>query len=301
MNSKEKTFLFTQIKGKVLENFSLKDTNTWRVGGDAKYYIIPEDIEDVYLVKNLAERNDIPLFILGNGSNILFDDRGYNGIVLHIGRGLKKIEVKENEVIAESGVYLPKMAMQMAKRQIAGFHFFAGIPGTIGGAIVMNAGCLGKETKSILNSVTYIDEFGDIKETKTEELQFEFRTSMFHGKNNIILSAKFKLENADDLTDSITLTKNAIKIRKEKFPMAVATAGSTFKSPVNGPYPGQLVESIGLKGYKVGNAQISNVHGNWIINLGEARSEDIKQLISHMQKKVFEEFSIKLDPEVIFV
>lgn len=293
--------MFQKVKGIKYMNYPLKMLNTWNVGGLAKYYIIPKDFQDIQYVMEDCLKYDIPFFVLGQGSNVLIDDEGYNGAIIHIGKTMKNIEIKEESIYVEAGTSLPKFSLEMAKNNIAGFHFFAGIPGTIGGAIAMNAGCLGTETKSVLLDVIYITKCGEIVCKKKDELSFGYRSSDFLQNKDVIISANFKLEYCSSNETVTELTKKAIQIRKDKFPINVPTAGSTFKSPPNGPYPGKLIDDLGLKGLIVGGAQISPIHGNWIVNLGNATSNDIKRLIQTVQQEVKAQTGIELEPEVIYV
>lgn len=292
--------MFGHLSCDVRSNYSLKNLNTWHVGGSSKYYIVPETTRDIIQVKQICQKYQIPLFVLGRGSNVLIDDEGYPGVILHIGKKLKGYEIRKDSLYAESGVPLQRLSFFLAKEGISGFEFYAGIPGTVGGAVVMNAGCLGYETKTILKSVVYINDEGVLKEEEVEHLDLNFRSSVFLNSSSIIIGAKFKL-NYDDPEKIMTKTKKAADIRKKKFPKNVFTAGSTFKSPPLGPHPGKLVEEVGLKGYRIGDAQISPVHGNWIVNHGKATSKDIKDLINLMFETVKNNLGIVMDREVIYV
>ncbi|QHT63802.1 UDP-N-acetylmuramate dehydrogenase [Paenibacillus lycopersici] len=272
-----------------------------KVGGQCTYYIVPNSIDEVVEVKRNCRLSNTPIFVLGNGSNIIVNDRGFDGVVLHIGKGLKEIQVNEDHVYAEAGVALPLLSNLMAKYGIGGFEFYAGIPGTIGGAVVMNAGCIGHDTSEIVKSIIYIDENEELQEVEVHDANFHFRSSRFHGQADIIVAVKFHLRYADDIQLVQQKTKMAADIRKGKFPINVATVGSTFKSPPEGPHPGRLIEEAGLKGYKIGGAEISHVHANWIINDGSATADDIRRLIIFIKESVYIKFNILLEEEAIYV
>ena len=241
------------------------------------------------------------LLIIGNGSNIIVDDDGFDGIVLHIGKRLGQMRLEQNYLYAEAGVTLPNMAFKMANEGVKGFEFMVSIPGTVGGAVMMNAGSSGRELSDVLQSVTYLDEEGNCQTKLAEECDLSFRHSGFTGTNAIILSATFNVEYDTDKNKLLIATREIANVRKKKFPMNVATVGSTFKSPVNGPHPGKCIEAVGLKGYRIGDVEISPVHGNWIINLGNATSQDVKSLITLMKDTVAGQLGVDMEQEVIFV
>ncbi|QDI90465.1 UDP-N-acetylmuramate dehydrogenase [Salicibibacter halophilus] len=292
------------MKVKVEEQVPLTSLNTWRVGGTALFMMTPQNINEVIEAKAFSDRNNCPYFILGRGSNVLFNDEDYLGVIVNLSRALTNYEInyEEGYIYAEAGAPLPKLSIDLSRENIDGFDFFAGIPGTIGGAIAMNAGCIGSEMKDVLLSVIYIDENNSIVEDKVDELGMHFRKSDFQINNKrIIIGCRLKLTYGLNKKETFTKAKKAIGIRKEKFPLQVATAGSTFKSPPGGPYPGQLVEQVGLKGIQIGQAKISDEHGNWIINKGGASSKDINELMQLMYDEVKQKLGVAMEPEVIIL
>ncbi|MBW7476727.1 UDP-N-acetylmuramate dehydrogenase [Paenibacillus oenotherae] len=293
--------MFQDINCTVKENFPLKGITTMGVGGNASYYVVPNRLEDVPEIKRRCDEAGIPLLVVGKGSNLIVSDEGYRGVVLHVGNGLKRLELREEGLYGEAGVPLPLIALTMAKQGIEGFEFMAGIPGSVGGAVVMNAGCLGRETSTVLRSVTCLTDTGEMIVKHKDELELSFRSSFFLGRNDIILSALFDVQYSDNPEGVREKTREAADIRKGKFPINVATAGSTFKSPPEGPHPGKLIQEVGLKGHRIGGAQISEVHGNWIINTDNATCEDVKRLIDLMQETVARKLSVLMEPEVLFV
>lgn len=282
-------------------NVPLSRITTMSVGGPCRYYVVPKSVEDIRFVTAICERFGWKLLIIGNGSNVLAGDEGFDGVVMHVGKGLKEYGLKDGELYAEAGVALPRLAYSMANEGIAGFDFMAGIPGSVGGGLVMNAGCIGKEIGDVVSSVTHVSDTGEVITSSAEELQFSFRRSWFLDRRHIIVSARFRAEPATDSAQVMEATKRAADIRKGKFPINVKTVGSTFKSPPEGPHPGRLIEEVGLKGFVIGGAQISTVHANWIINQGSATASDVKRLIELMQTTVAKQLGIQMEPEVLFV
>lgn len=292
----------SDINNLLQENVSLKYLNTWRVGGEARYYSEPNSIKELIKIKEFAKVNELRLLVLGKGSNILFGDNGFDGIAVNITNSFNNYSIIDGEYIeVQSGVLLPTLAIQLSRMNIDGYDFLTGIPGTMGGAIVMNAGCIGKEIKDYLISVKYIDPSGSTIEKNVNDINMGFRFSEFINNNCIIISCKLRYKKGISKEECINKTKRAISIRKTKFPMNVATAGSTFKSHPDGPYPGKLIEEAGLKGFKIGGAFISEEHGNWIINSGDATSHDIKRLIDYIIETVYKKFYKKLETEVIII
>lgn len=293
--------MFGELSCRVENNFSLKSITTMGVGGKCGHYVAPQSIEDLQAVVRICRDRDIRMVLIGNGSNIIVDDEGLDGVVVHIGKGLSRMRLEEQILYAEAGVTLPNMAFTMAKEGVAGFEFMVSIPGTVGGAVMMNAGSSGKELSDVLHSVTYLDENGDCQTKRAEECGLSFRHSGFTGTGSIILAAAFHARHDNDKNKPMQATREIANVRKKKFPMNVATVGSTFKSPAGGPYPGKCIESVGLKGYRIGNAEISPVHGNWIINRGNASSKDVKSLIELMQRTVAAQLGIEMEQEVVYV
>lgn len=290
--------MFDNIKGKVLLDSSLAPFTTWKVGGNCRAIVFPKDVEDIQRVLEICRKNHIPFFTMGNGSNLLKKDTFYNGIVINMSRALNSIKIEEDRIVVGSGCMLPQLAFHLAHHSVGNFDFYAGIPGTVGGAVVMNAGSAGKETKDIILAVTYINEDGEIIRETADNLEFGYRKSKFQNKNTVILSAEFKKEYLDR-NIAMNRTKAIVERRRKKFPLKLPTAGSTFKSPVGGPYPGQIIEELGLKGMVKGGARISKLHGNWIENFNHASYSDINYLIEYAQNTVEEKKGIKLELEVV--
>lgn len=292
-----------EVEEILFEKYNLKKMNTWRIGGNAKYYAEPKSINELKKLLEYAKLNNVNIFVLGKGSNVLIDDAGFEGMVINLSKHFNDFYIyKELEYInVEAGVLLPSLAIKLSRENIDGYDFLTGIPGTLGGAITMNAGCIGKEIADYLISVTYVTLEGTIFEKSIKDIQYSFRFSEFLKGRKIIISCKLKYSLGESVEDCLGKTKKAIEIRKSKFPTNVATAGSTFKSAPHGPYPGELIEKVGLKGYKIGGAMISENHGNWIINTGNATSQDVKDLINIIKEKVYKETNIQLETEVVIL
>ena len=293
--------MFSELCGRIKMGVPLGQFTTWKVGGASKYYFAPTSIREIVEVVSSCYKFEVPYFVLGNGSNILINDNGFAGMVLHLGRALQHIEIKGSKLIVGSGYATQKLSFQMAKMGYGGFEFYAGIPGTVGGAVALNAGAAGSETKDLIKSVTYLTKEGKIITENVDKLGFEFRRSKILGTKSIILSVDYKLLERYNPKDILKINKEIIDRRRKKFPINLFTAGSVFKSRPGGPYPGELIEKVGLKGYKIGDSQISNLHANWIINVGNAKSNDIKDIINIAQNKVKEAYGIQLEREVIYI
>ena len=287
------------------ENIKLNEPmskhTSFKTGGIAEYYIKAENIKQIKNVVKYARENNIPLHIIGNGSNILVSDKGVKGIILKI--SLEKIEIKleDEDVIVNvgAGVKIMALAQKLLQQSITGFEELSGIPGTIGGAIKMNAGAYGKEMKDIVISTLYMDDEGNILELTNEEQEFSYRHSTFFENNYIILETKlhFKKGNSNEIKEK--MDKCLIQ-RNEKQPTEFPSAGSTFKRGKD-YITAKLIDDCGLKGYSIGGAQVSEKHAGFIINKGNATSQDIFNLIIYVKQEVFKKFKIKIKEEIEYI
>ena len=277
--------------GEVLENVDLKNYNTYKIGGKSRFIIKPYNIKSlIKLLKYLKEKN-IKYFVLGKGSNVILPDKDYNGAVILLDN-LKEIKVNGNIVEVESGIILTKFINTLISNNLGGLENLYGIPGTLGGAIHGNAGCYGSVISDCLVSVTYLEN-ETVKTLKKENCEFLYRDSIFkHDKNKIILSAKFELDKKDNQVMQNIVKENLLK-RKNTQPIEFHNAGSVFRNPIN-LSSGKLIEESGLKGYNVNDAEISTKHANFIINKGNATSEDIKELINIVKEKIKDKYDIDL-------
>lgn len=283
-----------------LQQEALSSHTSFRIGGPAQYYFIPETREEVAEALTYARENQLPYYIIGKGSNMLFSDDGFLGVVIEIGKGMEKIVIqKDGTVVAEAGISLSAMAAKLAKEGLAGFAFASGIPGTLGGGIAMNAGAYGGEIKDCIQSAKVMTQDGQILELTKDELELGYRTSVIQRKSYIVLEGTFRFT-VGDTKDIQTEMKELNQKRREKQPLEYPSAGSTFKRP-EGYFAGKLIEDAGLRGYRVGDAQVSEKHCGFVVNLGQATSADVRQLIEDVQKKVKEQFGVMLEPEVRIV
>ena len=270
---------------------------SFKTGGKADFYIKVYSIEEIKSILKISKENNIPLFVLGNGTNLLVKDQGYRGIIIQI--KMEEINIDETEAIVDSGVKNTVLSKKLANNSLTGFEFASGIPGTIGGAIKMNAGAYGSEMKDIVKEVTYLDYDGNIHTISNSECEFSYRHSKFFNEKAIILQAKLNLEhgNKEDIENKVN---ELLKQRKEKQPLEYPNAGSTFKRG-DGFITAKLIDECGLKGYSIGGAEVSEKHAGFIVNKNNATSTDILDLIRHVQKIVKEKTgeNIKLEIEVI--
>ena len=283
-------------------NEDMSKHTSFKVGGKADIFIKINDIQDLKYILDFTKKNNIPLTIIGNGSNVLVKDNGIRGITIYLNFDDIQIDEEQNgEVIVTvgSGVKLAMLAVILQKKGIAGFEFASGIPGTIGGAIRMNAGAYGKEMKEVVENVTYIDEEGNKHKLENEQMDFSYRHSRFKEKQEIIIEAqlKFQKEDAEKIKERMDEYRKA---RMEKQPIDMPSAGSTFKRGTN-YISAKLIDDAGLKGYEIGGAQVSEKHAGFIVNKGNATAQDILDLIDYVIKVVYEKFGkiLELEVEVI--
>ena len=281
----------------IRENEPMCNHTSFKIGGPADVFVIPKNTTALFRLTQFAKENDVPITIIGAGSNLLASDKGIRGITVKIGANLSNISVDGDIITAESGISLAKIASVALEHSLTGFEFASGIPGSLGGAVYMNAGAYGGEMKDVIISADYMDFSGNIYTLTKEELDFSYRHSFFSDKSDfIILSSKIKL--ALGKKDEIKKTMSELnQRRKDKQPLSDPSAGSAFKRPV-GHFAAKLIEDAGLKGYTLGGAQVSEKHSGFIINIGNATSFDVENLIRYVQKTVFEKFSVELSPEV---
>lgn len=282
---------------KIEKQVQLKDWTTLHIGGPATYMAHPETESEILEVLEMAKEKDLPLYILGNGSNVLFEDEGYEGIILHLGEQFSAIKrLENNQVWVQSGATNAQLASFCIENSLGGYEFASGIPGTIGGAIVMNAGAYDGEMKDVLVSIEYIDEEGKLQTKMNEELDLSYRHSIFSNTFGIVTSAIYQFEPKES---SLVAEKIAdLKERRySKQPMEEYSAGSTFKRP-EGHYASALIHQGELQGYHVGDAEVSMKHAGFLINKGNASSKEFNQLIADVQRIVLEKFNVQLEPEV---
>ncbi|MFZ7121706.1 MAG: UDP-N-acetylmuramate dehydrogenase [Eubacteriaceae bacterium] len=277
-------------------NEPMKNHTSFKVGGKVEILLTPNTEEQIKKILIILMKKNIPFYIMGNGSNLLVSDQGFNGVIIKIYNNFNNYSVEENIISAQSGILLSKLAKVALKSDLSGLEFASGIPGTLGGAVTMNAGAYGGEMKDVLISAHVIDKKGNISEIVNGNLKLGYRTSAIQANDLIVLSAKVKLKNAStkEISD---LMKDLDRKRKSKQPLEWPSAGSTFKRP-EGHYAGKLIEDSGLKGFRIGGAQVSEKHCGFIINKEKATAKDIDDLIRHVQTVIYKKFNVKLETEV---
>jgi len=286
-----------KVKGKLSKNISLKDYNSWKIGGSAEFFFEPQDVYD--LQSFLLLQKDLDITFLGNGSNVLVRDGGVEGCVICLKNTLKEYKILENgEFIFEAGLSCMKIAQITAKENFTGLEFLCGIPGSLGGALAMNAGCYGGNIWENISTVNIIDKNGNISCKNKKEFDIGYRNVNLK-ENNFFISANFILQK-NKLSNSMEKIKKFLEDRRVKQPTGLPSCGSVFKNP-NNMYAANLIDSLGLKGYKIGGAYISKKHANFIISEKNTKSDDIEKLIDFIQKKVYQKKNIFLETEVKFI
>lgn len=286
----------------VFENEPMSMHTTFRIGGPARYFAIVNSEEDLIKTIKLVKEENQEYFVLGNGSNILVSDKGFDGVVLQLSGEFDTIHLSGNNIIAGSGLLLSQVAKTALDNSLAGLEFASGIPGTIGGAIVMNAGAYGSEMKDVVKAVRILwlepDE-PTIETLSLDDLKLSYRHSILKERKGIVLDVKLTLKPGSKEEIKSIMDDLAAK-RREKQPLEYPSAGSTFKRP-EGYFAAKLIEDAGLKGYKVGTAMVSDKHAGFVVNTGGAKATEVKQVMDHVVHTVNQSFGITLEPEVILL
>ena len=292
---------FCEIVGenKVLEQEPMARHTTFRIGGPADYFVELGSIEQIRAAIQVCREENLPWFVLGRGSNLLVSDKGYRGVILSIYKDFQKTEIQGETVTVQAGVLLTTLSGKVLDASLTGLEFASGIPGTIGGAVVMNAGAYGGEMKDIVRKVTVLDQVGEVRTLTCGEMQFGYRTSLAKKKGYIVLGAELTLKQGEK--EKIREEMQALKAKRiEKQPLEFPSAGSTFKRP-EGYFAGKLIMDAGLRGAAVGGAQVSEKHCGFVVNTGNATAADVRELMRQVQGKVQEQFGVHLEPEVRFL
>lgn len=277
----------------------MKSHTTFRVGGPADYFVTPQTAEEVAKVIEACTQEKVPYYIVGNGSNLLVSDKGYEGVIIQIYKQMNQVKVEGAQIHAQAGALLSMIAKRALDAELTGFEFAAGIPGTLGGACVMNAGAYGGEMKDVLKSVTVLTDKGEVKTLAKEELELGYRTSVIAKKGYIVLEAVLELQKGEK--EKIQAVMDDLKERRvTKQPLEYPSAGSTFKRP-EGSYASLLIDQCGLKGLSVGDAQVSLKHSGFIINKGNASCRDVLELAEKVSKIVKNKtgYNLELEPVVL--
>ncbi|MDE6699843.1 MAG: UDP-N-acetylmuramate dehydrogenase [Acetatifactor sp.] len=293
----------------VLQGYALKENihlqeamaahTTFRVGGPAECFIEIEDAQQLQKIQKYLYQVEYPFVVVGNGSNLLVSDSGYQGIVLQIGKKMSKIEVAGNVITAQSGASMAQVAAAAWQNGLTGLEFASGIPGTVGGGVVMNAGAYGGELSQVVTEVQVLDKNSEFLTLDNDTMEFGYRRSTIRRKPFIVTEVVFELSPGDPADIRAKMDELAVK-RREKQPLEFPSAGSTFKRP-EGYYAGELIMNAGLRGFQVGGARVSDKHCGFVINAGYASAADIMDVIWEVQRRVKERFGGELEPEVVFL
>lgn len=274
----------------------MKNHTSFKIGGPTDIHVAPSTVEQLKFALKVCKDHNIPYFIFGNGSNLLVKDGGYRGVMIHIFKNMSDIRIEGNEVYAEAGALLVRVANTCLEHSLTGFEFAHGIPGTIGGAVYMNAGAYGGEMKQVILSADVIDQNGELRTLNNEELELGYRTSKIQTGDMIVVGARMLLSPGDYTLIKETLNDLAYR-RRTKQPLTVPSAGSTFKRP-EGYFAGKLIMDAQLRGFRIGDACVSDKHCGFIVNMGQATSKEVIALIGHIQCTVRNAFGQELHPEL---
>lgn len=280
---------------KILEQEPMQKHTTFRVGGAAKYFAMPKNTEEIQALIAYCREQKLSYYVLGNGSNVLFTDDGYDGMIIQIGSAMSTIQVAGNSMYVQAGAILAKTAKIAYEEGLTGMEFAAGIPGSVGGAVVMNAGAYGGEMKDIVAYVDVLSTDGTLRRYTGDEMEFGYRHSIIDA-DKIVVGVGLTL-NKGDKTAILDRMNELAEARRSKQPLEYPSAGSTFKRP-EGYFAGKLIQDAGLRGFQVGGAQVSEKHCGFVINKDQATASDVMNLMNQVSDKVYEEFGVRLQPEV---
>lgn len=284
---------------KVLIKEPMRCHTTFRIGGPADLFLLPETVEDICRIVDICQEEEAPYFVLGNGSNLLVSDSGYRGVIIQTFRNFSKIQVEGVCIRAQAGALLSGIASAGKNASLTGFEFAGGIPGTLGGAVFMNAGAYEGEMKDVIQQVAVLTRDGKLRKLTCEEMEFGYRTSIVKKAGWIVLEAVLGLREGKK-EEILSRMQELTKRRVSKQPLEYPSAGSTFKRP-EGHFAGKLIMESGLAGYQVGGARVSEKHCGFVINAGGASARDVRQLMEDVQARVYEKFQVRLEPEVKFL
>lgn len=292
------------FKGTLKRNVPLAPLTTWRIGGPAELLALPDDLQDLMMLLTIGKAKGLQLHLLGRGSNVLIDDAGLPGITLQLGRTFQYVKVEGDRLRVGGAVAMPYLARYTASLGFAGFEHLVGIPGTVGAGVTINAGkgtVNGVDMGTILESATFISPNLEVITENVQNLGLAYRSSRLKDTRAIVVEARFRLTKADDPVKIQARLGAILAERRAKFPLNQPNAGSVFKRPVDQPPAGWLIEKAGLKGYCLGDAQISPIHANFIVNRGRAAAEDVRKLIDIVIEKVLQAHKIVLEREIVFL
>lgn len=298
MNQVLKEYIISVVSEENLRLHEPMNKHTsFRTGGEAAAFIQVENKEQLKKVLYYLQKTETEYFVLGNGTNLLVSDRGYDGVVIQIGSKMSDIQIEGNRLYVQAGALLSQVAKRAWEAGLAGMEFASGIPGSVGGGIVMNAGAYDGEMERIVECVTVLNEDGELMELNHDTMEFGYRSSIIKNRPFIVVEAVLKLEPGDKAAIKAKMDDFAVR-RRQKQPLEFPSAGSTFKRP-EGYFAGKLIMDSGLRGYRIGGARVSEKHCGFVINTGNATSEDISELMTEIQERVKEKFGVQLEPEVV--
>ncbi|MGG7618761.1 UDP-N-acetylmuramate dehydrogenase [Bacillus coreaensis] len=283
--------------GTVKENEPMANHTTIKIGGPAELFVEPSSVENLETTMNLIRKYKVQWIAIGRGSNLLVADRGISGVVIKLGSGLDKVEINGTTLTVGGGHSLVSLATSISRKGLSGLEFASGIPGSVGGAVFMNAGAHGSDISKILDKALVLFEDGSLEWVSNEQMEFSYRTSVLQKKRpGVVVEAVFSLKegNKDSIFSEMQKNKD---YRKETQPWNFPCAGSIFRNPLPN-YAGKLIEVAGLKGYQIGGAKISEMHGNFIVNTGNAKADDVLQLIQHVKDTIYDLYEVKMETEV---
>lgn len=297
MRQEFETRLFHTIdKEKIYVNEKMEKHTTFRIGGPADYFVMPSDVTDVKAVIELCEQEKVPYYVVGNGSNLLVGDKGFRGVIIQIAGNMNQMQADGEVITAQAGCSLAQIAGKALDEELAGFEFAAGIPGTLGGAVRMNAGAYGGEIKDVLESAVVLTREGKVMELSVSEMEFDYRTSIIERTGWTILGGKIRLHKGK--REKIKAVMDDLREKRvSKQPLEYPSAGSTFKRP-KGYFAGKLIQDAGLRGFRVGGACVSEKHSGFVINIDHATADDVVSLMEQVDEKVRAQFGVGLEPEV---
>ena len=272
---------------------------TFRIGGEADCFVEIENTQQLASVQRYLRMVDCPCLVIGNGSNLLVSDKGYDGVVLQIGSRMQEIQVEGEKMIVQAGALMSRVAAEACEQGLTGFEFASGIPGTVGGGVIMNAGAYDGEISQVVTQVKVVDREGNVLELDNATMEFGYRTSAIKYQPFTVVEVTLQLARGEQEVIRSRMEELAVK-RRQKQPLEYPSAGSTFKRP-EGYYAGELIMKSGLRGCQIGGARVSDKHCGFIINTGKATCEDVRDLIAHVQERVKACFGVELEPEVIYV
>jgi len=280
----------------ILANVPMKEHTSMRVGGEADIMVLPSSKQEIVEVKRYLQKSGVPHFVMGNGTNLIVMDSGYKGVIIKISGNYSNITAELDEITVQAGANISAVSNMACKNSLSGLEFAEGIPGTVGGAVAMNAGAYDGEMKNVVSETVCMNEEAEEIVLRGTEHEFGYRTSRIQKERLIVLDVKMKLQKGDPVAISEKM-RRFNQLRREKQPLSLPSAGSVFKRP-EGFFAGKLIQDAGLRGFRIGGAQVSEKHCGFIVNTGGATASDIINLIRHIQDTVYRRAGVMLEPEV---